>query len=153
MWSFASSISEFIHHAGRVGRAGEKSSVCVFCNARNKKLFPAFVKLCEENGIQCPAGNTFFPWVILFSAQAVHERRGAAEHDSLAQTSPRASGWAVDREATSHRSLTLPIDPNFINSFHPLFVQFLDSLWFLQQTHQQHYNDRKERLVGWFISS
>ena len=55
MWSFASSISEFIHHAGRVGRAGEKSSVCVFCNARNKKLFPAFVKLCEENGIQCPA--------------------------------------------------------------------------------------------------
>lgn len=59
MWSFASSISEFIHHAGRVGRAGEKSSVCVFCNARNKKLFPAFVKLCEENGIQCPAGNLY----------------------------------------------------------------------------------------------
>lgn len=62
MWSFASSISEFIHHAGRVGRAGEKSSVCVFCNARNKKLFPAFVKLCEENGIQCPAGNTCLIW-------------------------------------------------------------------------------------------
>lgn len=60
MWSFASSISEFIHHAGRVGRAGERSSVCVFCNARNKKLFPAFVKLCEENGIALPAGSARF---------------------------------------------------------------------------------------------
>lgn len=100
MWSFASSISEFIHHAGRVGRAGERGSVCVFCNARNKKLFPAFVKLCEENGIALPAGSARLS-PFLSSAQEVHEGGGAAEHDPLPQASAVAAGETVCGEAAA----------------------------------------------------
>ena len=55
LWSFASSVSEFVHHAGRLGRSGEEGSVIVFCNAHNKKLFKGFVKLAEENRIRLPS--------------------------------------------------------------------------------------------------
>lgn len=54
LWSFASSVSEFIHHVGRIGREGNTGSVCVFCNAHNKKIFQGFVKLAEENHIKFP---------------------------------------------------------------------------------------------------
>ena len=107
MWSFASSVSEFIHHAGRVGRAGEKSSVCVFCNARNKKLFPAFVKLCEENGIQCPAGTYASSILLITSYQAVYEGRRAAEYDSLAQTSSGTSGKTNLGKTISFRLISI----------------------------------------------
>ena len=55
LWSFASSVSEFVHHAGRLGRNGEEGAVIVFCNAHNKKLFKGFVKLAEENRIRLPS--------------------------------------------------------------------------------------------------
>ena len=55
LWSFASSVSEFVHHAGRLGRNGEEGLVIVFCNAHNKKLFKGFVKLAEENRIRLPS--------------------------------------------------------------------------------------------------
>ncbi|KNB43298.1 putative ATP-dependent RNA helicase [Blastocystis sp. subtype 4] len=55
LWSFASSVSEFIHNVGRIGREGNTGSVCVFCNAHNKKIFQGFVKLAEENHIKIPS--------------------------------------------------------------------------------------------------
>jgi singapore isolate B (sub-type 7) whole genome shotgun sequence assembly, scaffold_2 len=55
LWSFASSVSEFVHHAGRLGRNGEEGLVIVFCNAHNKKLFKGFIKLAEENRIRLPS--------------------------------------------------------------------------------------------------